>query len=320
VLLGDEKNRMDMISVCIPIYNRNVNNLARDLSSQLKSLNKGGEILLIDDCSDIIYKKANKFNAENILYHALDKNVGRAKIRNLFLNYARYDYLLFIDCDSTINSEDFIPQYFKVIETDPDVVCGGSVYEKTKPPKEKLLHWKYGTFRESQTADIRNRFPNKSFKTNNFLIKKKIFEKVRFDERITEYGHEDTLFGHLLKKNGIAILHINNPVVNGIPETNKEFLEKTEKAVTGLIRIMHFPDFDSELMNDIRILRVYNKIKYIALPVRLSFLLTKPLIIYLLSNGYANLRLLEFFKLGTLLINLKKERQKINPRAVKYPA
>jgi glycosyltransferase involved in cell wall biosynthesis len=296
---------MDMISVCIPIYNQNVSNLVHGLSAQLKSLNKGGEILLIDDCSDKIYKEPNKFNEENIIYRELDKNVGRAKIRNLFVKYARYDYLLFIDCDSTINSEDFIAQYFKAVETNPDLVCGGSVYEKTKPPKEKLLRWKYGTFRESHTADIRNRFPNKSFKTNNFIIKKKIFEKVRFNERITEYGHEDTLFGHSLKKNDIAVLHINNPVINGNLESNKEFLEKTEKAVISLIKIMHFPDFDSELTNDIRILRVYNKIKNIALPVRLTYHLTKPMIIYLLSNGYANLRLLEFFKLGTLLTNLK---------------
>ena len=294
-----------MISVCIPIFNCDVNSLVKELSLQFKSFNIPGEIILIDDCSDENYKKLNRFKGDNISYYELKENIGRAKIRNLFLKYAGYDYLLFLDCDSVINKDDYLSEYLKIIGINPDVVCGGSIYEKIPPPREKLLWWKYGTFRESQTAEMRNIFPNKSFKTNNFLINKSIFKKISFDERLTDYGHEDTLFGHALNKNGITIIHINNPVVNGNPETNIAFLKKTERALINLNKIMHFPDFDNQLMKDIKILRVYSKIKHFDIPVRWAFIITKPLINFLLSKGYANLRLFEFYKLGTFLINRK---------------
>ena len=87
MFLGDEKKRINMISVCIPIFNCDVNSLVNELSLQFKSFNIPGEIILIDDCSDENYKKLNRFKGDNISYYELKENIGRSKIINLFLKY-----------------------------------------------------------------------------------------------------------------------------------------------------------------------------------------------------------------------------------------
>lgn len=293
-----------MISICIPVYNFNITSLVSELSNQAKSLNILYEIIIIDDCSDN-YKIINRSVCEKYIYIELSENIGRARIRNLFLNYAKYEYLLFLDCDSLIGMTNFLSKYIEIIKDSPSVVCGGRVYDTSRPKREKMLSWKYGIVRESQPCSIRRKFPNKSFMTNNFLINKKILEEIKFDERIVQYGHEDTLFGFSLKKKNIIITHIDNSVINGDIEQNSEYLNKTREGVINLINILDFIENDNELINDITILRFYNKVRKIEKIIKLSFVLFKPLIIFLLTKGYISLYLFDYFKLCTFIENKK---------------
>jgi glycosyltransferase involved in cell wall biosynthesis len=295
-----------MISICIPVYNFDVTSLVSELSEQAKSLPKPYEVILIDDCSDNKYKAINRNVCKSFIYIELAENIGRSRIRNLFLRYAKYDYLLFIDCDSIIESSDFLLKYLEIIEQNPGVVCGGRIYKKFRPPRDKMLRWKYGLFRESQPSDVRNKFPYKSFMTSNFLIDRKILAKIRFDERITKYGHEDTLFGYSLKKGNISIDHINNPVVNGDLENNMEYLNKTAEGIGNLVNIIRVTNYDKDLINSITILRIYSKVRRLEKFIKLSFIVLKPLIIFLLSRGYVNLYLFDFYKLGILIEEYKK--------------
>jgi hypothetical protein len=48
----------------------------------------------------------------------------------------------------------------------------------------------------------------------NFAIKKEIFNRLRFDENITNYGYEDVVFGLEAKKLGLRLISINNKVLN----------------------------------------------------------------------------------------------------------
>ena len=90
-----------MISICIPVYNFNITSLVNELSNQVNSLNIPCEIIVIDDCSEN-FKRINKIECEKHTYIELSENIGRARIRNLFLKYAKYEYLLFLDCDSLV--------------------------------------------------------------------------------------------------------------------------------------------------------------------------------------------------------------------------
>ena len=229
-----------MISICIPTYNFNVIPLVDELL--LLSAEAGCEIILIDDASEAKYIEANNVLGDRVRMILLEENIGRSKIRNLFLKHAEFDHLLFLDCDSLVNNSDFIANYVNAIQNEngtEQVVCGGRVYPETAPSSEHLLRWRYGIESESKPAQIRNQYPYRSFMTNNFLIQKVTLEKIRFDESLTLYGHEDTLFGYELKNNAIPIVHIENPVLNGHLETNAEYIVKTKDGVHNLIQILN---------------------------------------------------------------------------------
>jgi len=298
-----------MITICIPIYNFNVTALIEELSQQAKILSVPYEIILIDDCSSEKFKMINEQVCKKETYVQLDKNIGRARIRNLFLIYSKYDNLLFLDCDSLIISKDFLSKYIEAIrQSEYYIICGGRFYDKHRPERSKMLRWKYGIRKESQPLDIRILSPNKSFMTNNFLIDQKIFKQIKFDERIIEYGHEDTLFGYMLKKKGINIKHIDNPVLNGDIEDNTEYLMKTERGIINLLHILNYLYYDNDFIKDVTLLNFYKKIssKKLTSIIYIIFICFRPLLKCLLTKGYVNLRLFDFYKLGFLIQNYKR--------------
>lgn len=299
-----------MISICIPIYNIDVTKLISSLSNQIRADNLPCEIVLIDDASNEDIKHINKDICTKETYIELPKNIGRSKIRNLFLNYTKLENLLFLDCDSKIITTNYLKNYIQFIKEIPNynIAFGGSVYDKNSPKRIKMLRWKYGVKKESQTLVIRKQTPNKSFMTNNFLINKKVFEKVKFDERIREYGHEDTLFGYMLHQNNYNITHIDNTVLNNNIEDNTEYLQKTEKSISNLISILEYVNNDEELIKSVTLLDFYKKMesKKLINIIYLLFLITKPILKYLFTKGYVNIYLFDFYKLGILI----KQKQK----------
>jgi Glycosyltransferases, probably involved in cell wall biogenesis len=287
-----------MISICIPVYNYDVTSLVKGLHSQCISANINFEIILIDDLSENEFKEINSKLSLISNYIQLDKNVGRSRIRNLFLQYAKYEYLLFLDCDSVINNDQFIKNYLESFDNASEVIVGGRIYPVIHPDKNYLLRWKYCTIRE-QTD---NPSSNKAFMSNNFLIKKELFEKIKFDERIKMYGHEDTLFGYDLKKAGIRIKYINNPVLNGELESNKEFLKKTEQSIENLKYILDFLNYDKGFINEVSLLKSYFFLKKYKLDlfVNLIFKLKKRSLKWFLEKGIVFLWWFDFYKLGYL--------------------
>lgn len=297
-----------MISICIPIYNFDVRPLVEELSRQSKSLEASCEIILIDDNSEEKIKAINGPVCEKENYTELPQNVGRSKIRNLFLKHAQHPYLLFLDCDSIVENEHFLKNYIDILSNQPKVVCGGRKYPSQKPDKNHLLRWKYGIQIESQPVEVRKASPNTSFMTNNFLIQSAVFKTIQFDERLTQYGHEDTLFGWALKQEGISVTHIDNPIINGEIETNKEYLEKTEKGIDNLVQIIKFRDDSDQLIQEIKLLQFHQKIKKVEGLVQVTFFLFGPLVKFLLTKGWVSLRCFNFYKLGWYI----KRRKVIN--------
>ena len=300
-----------MISICIPIYNFKVVDLVKRLSDQALLLDVHSEIILIDDCSDSFFQKQNESIFKNKIFIQLEKNIGRAAIRNRFINYAKYDNLLFLDCDSVVLSNDFLSQYVSAIRKHPNsLICGGREYKKVAPKRSEMLRWKYGINRESKPYEIRNLDPNKSFMTNNFTISRKIFETVRFDERLVEYGHEDTLFGFELKKRNISIIHIDNPVLNGYLENNAEYIKKTEKAISNLTYILEFTNYDKDLIDNIALLRIFYKLYKARRIIQIMFIILRPMIKYFLTIGCIKLYLFDCYKLGTITMKFYEHKMR----------
>lgn len=288
-----------MLSVLIPIYNFDVTNFVHDLTSQCKAAEINHEIICVDDGSDTEFKKKNQSisTLDCVTYTELPGNIGRSAIRNLLAEKATFNHLLFVDCDSKTLNANYISNYLKNINN--PVVYGGRCYDNKPSHPSQILRWHYGVKRESHSAEIRKSKPYLSFMANNFLIHKDIYLKVKMDEKITQYGHEDTLFGQQLQQLNISITHIDNPLVHIGLESNSEFLKKTINGVENLAQLIK----DRKISNSTKLIDYYYKIKKLGLQYVLekTIRLFLPIIQKNLTSARPQLFLFDLYKLYYLV-------------------
>ncbi|HLW42228.1 MAG TPA: glycosyltransferase family 2 protein [Flavobacterium sp.] len=226
-----------MLSILIPTYNYNVFPLVQEVFRQCVKENIMFEIIVLDDSSQNFYEENNQINTlNNCFYTVLNQNIGRSAIRNLLSTKASFENLLFLDADVRLISNRFIKNYLNFIENNPqyNVVYGGIVYQENKPDNNQLLRWIYGNKREALPAEKRSENAYISFLTLNFLIKKDVFAKVKFNEAIPNLRYEDLLFSYDLMKSNTSVQHINNQVVHNGIENSEFFLQKTNDSLKGL--------------------------------------------------------------------------------------
>ena len=287
-----------MLSICIPIYNFDVTELVKSLDDEIKTQKLQVEIILIDDASHESFREINKaLNVQN--YVQLEQNIGRSAIRNKFLEFVHFDWLLFLDCDSKVEGKHFLSKYLNTIQNNSaSVFCGGRHYPKHCPSKSQKLSWNYGKKRESKSALARSKSPNKSFMTNNFLIRKAVLAQIQFDERIKNYGHEDTLFGIMLEEKAIAIEHIENSILNGHIETNEVFLKKTHQALENLKLIFAYYENKGKLTEHISLMAFTQRSKLRRSLLKMVFKIFGKTIKALLTSGQGNVFLFDTYRLG----------------------
>lgn len=293
-----------MISICIPIYNFDVTELVDELLKQAIHINYPVEVLLFDDHSQAFFRQKNSLLASrsNVNYLDFDFNIGRSKIRNRLADIATGQWLLFLDCDVIVDDPDYLKRYIDNLSK-AKVICGGRKYGPKPFRKELLLRWKYGVGRECKTAFFRQVNPYSSFISGNFLIEYDTFHKVRFNEELSGYGHEDTLLGLDLKKHKVEILHIDNPTVHLGLDPSNEFLVKTEQGVLNLARILHImPCMRREIEKSIKLLSVFRFLRHVGMlyPLRWVFKVLTPVIKNRLCSGNPSIILLDIYKLSLL--------------------
>jgi len=227
-----------LLSILIPVYAYDVRPLVYDLHQQAQALAVPWEILLLDDASPPAWQHLNQSLGElaGVTYHELPQNSGRAAIRNTLARQAQYDYLLFMDCDSGVAAPAYLNRYLQALLPET-VLCGGRTYQATPPPPPFYLHWWYGCQREVKSARERSQAPYAGFMTNNFVVPRTRFLAIGLDERLRQYGHEDTLFGLQLQQAGIPILHLDNPLLHLGLEPAAEWLQKQRQAIDNLYEL-----------------------------------------------------------------------------------
>lgn len=293
-----------MLSICIPVYNYDVGRLVQDLHLQAEKSGCLFEILLIDDASDEEFRLKNQaIELESVRYIQLEENIGRAKIRNLLAEEAYFPYLLFMDCDSGISSEWYIENYIHRFEPHT-ICCGGRIYEGKEPADPAYyLRWKYGVARECASALERKRNPNLGFQTNNFMIHKRMFDKVKFNEELEGYGHEDTLFGLELIDQEMMMRHIDNPLIHLGLESASVFLDKTVNAVSNLHRIeLYLQIHHSKYIKHFRLIRTklfLQKFYLLGFASKLFSIMRKPMESHLLGKK-PSLKIFDLYRLGLL--------------------
>jgi hypothetical protein len=151
------------------------------------------------------------------------------------------------------------------------VISGGVLYRESPPgDPDKILRWKYGRKREQRKASEKNKIPYASFTTFNVLIEKSIFSKLRFNEELKQYGHEDTLFSYQLEKAGIKILHIDNGLIHDGLETNREYLNKTRLGIQNLSMLYDNVTDKRAFSKSVTMLRIYNMLRILRLNLLLA--------------------------------------------------
>ena len=254
-----------MISICTPVYNVVVVDLVKELIAQSVREKIEIEILVFDDGSNLHIKKKNRpiERFANVNYTESVTNIGSAAIRNKMGKAAKYDHLLYIDSDSDIGDQ-YLKNYAAILNQHL-ISCGGRIHPDKLPSNEYSLRWKVGKIREDFNAHHRSKVPNKSFMSNNFLVKRSFFEEITFDEEIKKSGHEDTMMGIRMEEKDIIIHHIDNPVIHIGLETNDEFLIKTRQRLDTLAFI-HNRDPNTVLMRKrITLLKYFNTVKRLRL-------------------------------------------------------
>lgn len=289
-----------MLSILIPAYNYNIFPLVKTLYKQCLESNIIFEIICLDDAShDFLIQnyKINRF--KNTSYIVLEQNIGRSAIRNLLAQKANFENLLFLDADTIPVHSNFISNYLAQITDEEKIVYGGILYSKNKPPREQVLRWTYGNKREALPCEKRNKNPYLSFLTLNFLIRKSVFEKVRFNETIPNLRHEDTLFSYNLMQENIKTEHIDNPVYHYGMDDFEVAIRKEKESLSALKYLI-----DNQLLSPdyVRISKLFTKIKKLNLVPVLVFFhkVTRFVFLKNLKSKNPSLHIFDFYRLGYL--------------------
>ncbi|MEJ8802725.1 glycosyltransferase [Pontibacter sp. H249] len=283
------------VSILIPVFNQDVTAMVYTLLAQCKRLAIRYEILLYDDGSEEGIKIINRPLAkqEGVVYFELPQNIGRAAIRNKLAANAKYSHLLMMDNDCLPVSPNFVKNYLDAAHKS-DVIIGGMIYADVPPPAQYRLRWKYGQKREALCYSKRNKDPYKSFFLKNVFIKKEVLHAHPVPEVVTKYGHEDTLLGLILQKNGIRVLHLYNPVMHTQLETNEHYIKQTSEAIQMLkVLNQHYPMHNINLVKCAFLLKRMR----VANLFTLTFGASEKHVLKALTAGYGSVLLFDLYRL-----------------------
>jgi glycosyltransferase involved in cell wall biosynthesis len=290
------------ISLLIPVCDYDIVALVHSMKGAIGKVPEFTEILIGDDGSSNEFReKYRSLEGAGVRLIISEKNIGRAAIRNKLALEASGDYIIFIDADTMLTgtSEVYIKSWLPMLKRSR-VVCGGVLYHESPPgDPDKLLRWKYGRKREQRNAAEKNKNPHANFSTFNVLFDKSIFAKIRFNEELKQYGHEDTLMGYQLKKAGIDVLHINNVLMHEGLESNKDYLTKTKLGIENLSKLYDNVTDKKSFSETVKLLRVYNRLRFFKLTRILAgiFIRYRDRMEIRLDSTNLSLRLFSFYKI-----------------------
>jgi len=242
-----------MISILIPIYNFDCRALIDALHGQIEASGKECEIVAADDASTEQLDAIEEISLlPYVRFFQFKENQGRSKIRNFLASKAGFRYLLFIDCDAEVCSNSYLQNYIDILK--PGICCSGgrSIYNGAYGLEHSLIVMYNREIEANYTK-------NKTFISFNFIIDRELFNKVRFNERVVDYGHEDTLFALDIAKQG-TISYIDNGLVHREILSNEEYLRKVEISCCKLCNMQELLS-ESEMRHAFKVWRAYAALK-----------------------------------------------------------
>ncbi len=199
-----KKNKVK-VSIIVPVYNGE-KYLPKCLDSLVNQTLSDIEIVIINDGSkdnshDIINEYVLLY--DNIKYKKI-KNGGVSNARNVALDMATGEYILFCDCDDYVDLDMCEVLFNKAKETHSEYVVCGYYSEDEKGMFKKMSLGNVSDYSKSLEENPNIIFDSSSFVSSK-LISKKLIDKynIRFNKKYKIF--EDLLFAYMtmLKANKI---------------------------------------------------------------------------------------------------------------------
>lgn len=251
------------ISIIIPFYNTNKLALRRSINSLINQSFKNFEILAVNDGSSIDYSDLKKEYTEK------DKRVifidnehgGVSKARNTGLEYARGNYIAFVDSDDYVE-ECYLSKLYVAIQDSDMAIC--SVLTQSYLAYQR---WEDRRLFFSQPSRY-NGLQYVNFCWNK-LFKAKIIKEnnIKFDEKI-KLGEDALFLNEYFKfctnfrsiKNSLYFYEINyNSVVNKYDEDFWKYEKRVIEAQWALFHQYPLSFFEEQAM----LSWLYRKFKYV---------------------------------------------------------
>lgn len=231
-----------MLSILIPTYNFDCLNLISTLVKQCEKLleeEKGFayEVVVLDDGSSdtglVEHVKKGCCKLRGVRWISGGVNSGRATVRNRLLNEACGEWVVMIDDDAQVVSDEYVSNYWKHRFT-ADVLCGDLLNYDECPTGCELRFYYEKAAEPMRSVVLRNQAPYDRFSTFNFMARRDVMLSIGFRNSLKEYGYEDVLLGFELEARGHSVLHIDNPLLHTGIDRNEDFLRKTRAAMRSL--------------------------------------------------------------------------------------
>ena len=193
---------MHKVSIVVPIYNGGglikqcVESLTR-LEYPTGSL----QIIIVDDASTdgtAEWLKSLVLPAHfQRIFHRINRGPSAAAARNSALQHVQGDVVIFLDGDLSVRP-DFVRAHYEAVSQPEVVAVAGRVTAGADVRDSKLKRYLYDSPRRAarqfgESAPI----PFQFLITNNMSIRREVLDAVGvFDEGLTGYGGEDTLFAY----------------------------------------------------------------------------------------------------------------------------
>jgi len=313
-----QKDKMSL-SIIIPTYHR-ANDLEECLNSIILQKKLPNEVVIVDDSTDdsiekVVKRKFDKFTNKGImLKYKKIKEKSSARARNIGINNATGDIILFLDTD-VILCRNYIYEILKVYNKYPDALGVQGYIINNKPIKilnilRKITfhyHFEKNKCRVLASTAVVYPFPLTKIircqwlSGSNQSFKRTILTEFKYDEKLERYSYkEDVDISYRIYKKYPKSLYIT-PHAKLIHKISKEgrMSSETLQYMKKIYTLYFFyKNLDNSIVNKLIIF----------------WSLMSELIIYILINiisKYNSISSLKIIKIYIYcLINLKKLKEK----------
>lgn len=215
---------MIKVSIVIPVYNAE-KYLCKCLDSIFVQTLKEIEVVCINDSStdnslDILCEYREKHHNMVVI---TQKNAGSGRARNVGINVAEGKYLMFVDPDDFLASDDAVETLYKAAEENHVAVCGGSMVHFIV--SKNVIQRRFETEKEGMTCFRNYPFPHAH---QRYIIQKELLVKNGIYYPDYRRGQDITFTAKML--NAVDKFYLISKDIYVYRKEHKELIFTEEKA------------------------------------------------------------------------------------------